>query len=113
MSIKIQNANVKSIRVTLVNAPDGTPISNTDIFTSDFIIYFATTNAGDMYGPGDSPNNTWQPKAAGEFFRYTAGEGNVVGVDTGAQFNLGTMLLNGTNGDVAIVEYVTTTETVQ
>lgn len=98
----------RKITVTIAAGPVATPISATNLFTTDFSIHFPTTNAATEGYVGDSTVDTsWIPRAAGSSFNFVHGMGSMDGDSTVTAFNLKKIfVITSTPGDTAIVEYM-------
>lgn len=101
----IRTVGRRVIVVTLGAA--ATPISATNLFTTDFEVYFPAANGTAVAYIGSSAvANTWIPRLKEVRYNFVSGTGSLGGTIPEIGFNLATLFILGGNGDKAIVEYM-------
>lgn len=100
---RVRTLNFGSIIKTLNEESLAERLTDTQIFTSEFIIYFNTGNSSDIYFGGSKVDNTWIPRIAGTSSSYFAED--IPGEPRA--FDLSRLYISGTLGDGVIIQYRT------
>ena len=93
----------RRITVTIAAGPTATPISASNLFTTDFEIYFNTTTG---YIGDSTVSTAWIPRTGNTPYNFVHGTGTLSGGDPVLGFNLANIYVNGTAGGTCVVEYM-------
>lgn len=102
----VRTVGLKKVATITIPAGGRAALSSTNIFATDFEIYFPTANVGNVAYVGDSTvDNTWIPRKKDNPYNFVSGTGSLGGTIPELGFNLAKIFVAGTSGDTAIVQY--------
>jgi len=102
--MSFKSVNFKTIALTI---DETKPISETRIFASDFEVYVAAGNTGNIYVGNPDVDSSWIPRAPGTYWNFTHGSGEKDGPNAKLEFDLSKIFIASDDpGNSIIVQYV-------
>lgn len=103
--MSIRTIGFRKINLDIPVAGTPVPISETTLFTSEFTVHVPSANSGtNVYIGNYTVDNTWIPRAKGNTFNFTHGEGDL---EETLGFDLSKIYIDvDTGGDDVIIQYL-------